>query len=79
MDINIKKEIISSYEKLINDCKISIENEIDIDKNKILIEEYNNVLKQVKKKPKSAYDDVIEEMKKIANKKNILKVASDEV
>lgn len=62
MELNIKEEIIASYEKLIKDCETQIEMSIEVDKNSSLINEYNNVLNEVKLKSEDAYDGVLKEM-----------------
>lgn len=66
MEVNIKHEIITSYNKLINDCELAIEKGIDIEKNRLLLNEYNKILNQVKEKPANAYDEVIKEMKRVS-------------
>lgn len=65
---DMKKEIIISYEKLIENCEKAIENGVDIDKNKMLLSIYSENLITVKRKPKNAYDDVLKEMKRMRDK-----------
>lgn len=62
---DMKKEIIISYENLIENCEKAIEKGVDIDKNKMLLSTYSDNLIKVKRKPKNAYDDVLREMKKM--------------
>lgn len=67
-NIDMRKEIISSYEMLIQNCKLAIENGVEIEKNEELIDVYKSNLKEVKRKPQNAYDDVLNEMKRVAEK-----------
>lgn len=62
---DMKKEIIISYENLIENCEKAIEKGVDIDKNKMLLSTYSDNLIKVKRKPKNAYDDVLKEMNRI--------------
>lgn len=62
---DMKKEIIISYENLIENCEKAIEKGVDIDKNKMLLSTYSDNLIKVKRKPKNAYDDVLKEMDRI--------------
>lgn len=66
MQLDIKEEIIESYQKLIRNCKVAIGNGEDIEKNLQLIDEYNKVLNYVKTKPNSSYDSIIKEMQRVA-------------
>lgn len=66
MQLDIKEEIIESYQKLINNCKVAIGNGEDIEKNLQLIDEYNKVLNYVKTKPNSSYDSIVKEMQRVA-------------
>lgn len=66
MQLNIRNEIICSYEKLIRDCQIAIKNNVDVKKNLRLIEEYGKILFEVKNKPENAYDDVLKEMERMS-------------
>lgn len=78
MQLDIKEEIIESYQKLIHNCKVAIENGEDVEKNLQLIDEYNKVLNYVKAKPNSSYDSIIKEMKRIAILKNEIKFSNQE-
>lgn len=62
---DMKKEIIISYENLIENCEKAIEKGVDIDKNKMLLSTYSDNLIKVKRKPKNAYDDVLKEMRRM--------------
>lgn len=73
MESNMKGEIVSSYKRLIKDCETSIKKGIDVEKNKTLIEEYQKILNQVKRKPNNAYDEIIKEMKRVSEKMNFFK------
>lgn len=66
MQLDIKEEIIESYQKLISNCKVAIGNGEDIEKNLQLIDEYNKVLNYVKTKPNSSYDSIVKEMQRVA-------------
>lgn len=66
MKLDIRAEIISSYEKLISDCQEAINNNIDVEKNMRLIKEYTKILNEVKKKPASAYYGVVREMERVS-------------
>ena len=65
MQLDIKGEIIESYQKLIHNCKVAIEKGEDVEKNLQLIDEYNKVLNYVKAKPNSSYDLIIKEMQRV--------------
>lgn len=58
MKINVKKEIVNSYEKLISDCEKAIENEVEVENNLKLMNEYKRVLNKVKLRPASAYSQI---------------------
>ena len=66
MQLNVKSEIISSYEKLIKDCQVAIENNIDVKKNLSLINEYERILLEVQRKPENAYDGVSKEIERMS-------------
>lgn len=78
MQLDIKKEIIESYQKLIHNCKVAIENGEDVEKNLQLIDEYNEVLNYVKAKPNNSYDSIIKEMQRVATFKNEIKFSNQE-
>lgn len=63
MELDIKEEIIESYEKLIRDCERAIDNNIEVESNLIILEEYYKVLNKVKNKSKYSYDGVLRAMK----------------
>lgn len=81
MQIDIKNEVLTSYRKLISDCKKSIDRNIDVEKNLALIKEYSNILYRVSMKPKSSYEAVEEEILKAAKiaKENKLSKFSNKV
>lgn len=71
---DLKSEIVMSYEKLIEDCKLSIAKEIEVEKNKMLLEEYDRILNEVKKKPEKSYERVAKEIEK-ASKSSYVNVS----
>lgn len=78
MQLDIKGEIIESYQKLIHNCKVAIENGEDVEKNLQLIDEYNKVLNYVKAKPNNSYDSIIKEMQRVATFKSEIKFSISE-
>lgn len=72
MQVNIKEEIIDSYERLISNCEGLIESNIDVEINTELIEEYNKVLSEVKDRSEKSYDDVLKEIEKATEQKRII-------
>lgn len=50
MKLKQQLEIQKSYEQLIKNCNIKIHNGIDVETNRILLNQYRNVLDEIRKK-----------------------------
>lgn len=55
MNNNMRKEILESYNILINDCQNNINNNVNAKENKVLIQEYYDVMYNVMNKTDEEY------------------------